>query len=293
MPDQDQNQDTLKALAQDAAGDQQENQDKGADAGAGEEDKAAGDQSADSKATGDDKAIFANNIREVVKAIPDEGDQAKDPAAPPVVQETKENAAPAVVDMGVTLAAPTAAITIDNTTSIVQEAKPTVAAVEEQTSEEAEPSVFQQIMTRVDEQGSTEQKALVQFLQNYCVELAPRKPQDPAVAVNHQYALWDKLKAVVTHPDNDEFRRQWFIVLAFFEEHKNGALGGARVFRFAESWNRDKDGLKFKHRLINIIHCISNFENRKEGLKEVDLDRSLEGMFTEAVRNRLIALLKQ
>lgn len=217
------------------------------------------------------------------------------------VQDTtqKDSSVPQVVDQGVADASVVTGAVVQDIKPIVinsiavQDTKPTTADVTEQVAEVAPLSNFQKLMQRVATEGTVQQKSLVSFFQNYITELAPRKPQNPTKAINSQYALWETLKGVVTNPDNEEFRRQWFIVLAFFEEHKNGALGGAYVFRFADNWSRDKDGLNHNHRLINIIHCISNFENRKEGLKEVDLDRSLAGMFTEATRNRFINQLQQ
>jgi hypothetical protein len=155
-------------------------------------------------------------------------------------------------------------------------------------------SIFDQLLERTRVAGTPQQKNLVRQLQQYMEEVAPGKPVTRADGAKWQQTLWVALKGVVDNSDNLEFRKQWFIVLSFFNENggKKQVFNGRYVFRFAEMWSRSPDELDAMQRLINIIHLTANPEERNQGLKQVDLDRSLATGFSPMARQNLISFYK-
>lgn len=185
---------------------------------------------------------------------------------------------------------------IKPTAAVVQstEVLATTATIQDTTAAAAAPAVsnFDRLMEKSQKEGSAKTKQLIAYLETYVEKMKPRVPIKAIDASVHQQGLWSVIREVIENPDNTEFRAQWFILLAFFEKHKEGALGGRYVFRFAEMWNKGVEQLDVFQRILNLLHLTSDFENRAEGIKQVDLARTLGEFSTEQFRSRLINYYK-
>lgn len=166
-------------------------------------------------------------------------------------------------------------------------AKAPVAAVAK-TEVAEEPTEFAKFMAKIEATGTPAQKALVGNLSQYLNNMKKGRPMTPVTGAAQNHLLWLALFQVVEKAVAEEFRTQWNIVLAWFEEHKNDAFGPRHVFRFAEAWTRDPDHLAAMQRLINLIHLTSNRAEREDNLKRVDLGRTLAHPFSEEGRSRVM-----
>lgn len=153
---------------------------------------------------------------------------------------------------------------------------------------------FAKLLERINTAGTPPQKALVRKLQEYMTAMAPGTPMNAQNGSKWQQNLWILIKGVIDNTDNLEFRKQWFILLSFFNEYGGNrqVFSGRYVFRFADQWTRSPDDLAAMQRLINVMHLTAKVEDRAQGLKQVDLDRSLATGFTPIARQNLISFYK-
>lgn len=140
--------------------------------------------------------------------------------------------------------------------------------------------------------GTTHQKNLIQALDLYVDKMHPSQTVSEDEGARHQYNLWRALIFVIDQSPQDEFKKLWNIVLAYFEHYKQTVFHDRYVFRFSEFWQWSDDQLTALQRLINIIKLTSNQEDRAKGLKQVDLNRSLDTGITDIGRQKLVSFYK-
>lgn len=138
------------------------------------------------------------------------------------------------------------------------------------------------------ENGTTTQKNLIAALDKYLEDLKPRKPIANNKGADTQYLFWKTLWSVVEHSTQEEFKSLWTIVLAYFDKYKNDAFNERYVYRFAEYWNANVDELTAFQRLLNLIHLTADPKQRSLGLKQVNVDKSLEMIFSEQGRQKVL-----
>jgi len=243
----------------------------------------------------EDTATFQNGAGETATIVSLSNASVTQIPPPP----TQPNStAPGVIDAGVqdkTAAKPseippppmTSAAKTDQVPPPPTVAKAPVAAVAK-TEVAEEPTEFAKFMAKIEATGTPAQKALVGNLAQYLNNMKKGRPMTPVTGAAQNHFLWNTLFQVVEKAVAEDFRTQWNIVLAWFEEHKNDAFGPRHVFRFAEAWTRDPDHLAAMQRLINLIHLTSNRAEREDNLKRVDLGRTLAHPFSEEGRSRVM-----
>lgn len=207
--------------------------------------------------------------------------------------------APNVIDQGTQIteskidvvAAATAAKEIPVQTA----AKPTDAAVADVGVSVSDDSDLAKLLNQLQESGTVQQKTLVNNLKKYMEDMQPGKPTAPAQGAMHQMRLWEILRSVVENPDPAEFRKQMFIVRAFFKRYANEktAFNDHYINRFAESWTRSAQQLAALQRLVNVFRLTADPLTTAEKLKHVDLARSLTHHFSEQHRQRVLAYFQQ
>lgn len=141
----------------------------------------------------------------------------------------------------------------------------------------------------IKENGTITQKNLIAALDKYLEDLKPRKPVANNKGADTQYLFWKTLWSVIEHSGQDEFKSLWTIVLAYFDKFKNDAFNERYVYRFAEYWNANVDELTAFQRLLNLIHLTADPKQRSLGLKQVNVDKSLELMFSEQGRQKVLS----
>ena len=195
-------------------------------------------------------------------------EESLDDAAKPAIEETPVNAAPAVIEP--------------------PKVEPKVV-VEVQKTTTPEPTEGLSVMlAAMRKDGSASQKGLIYALDTYVERMAPGKPMDAETGAKHQHALWKAVQNVIESSPDGEFKRLWSILLAYAEEHKNGVFGDRYLFRFADQWHQSESELTAFQRAMNLVRLTSNPRARAKGLKQVDLQRSLEETFTEQGRARVL-----
>lgn len=151
---------------------------------------------------------------------------------------------------------------------------------------------FEKTIEQLQASGTSAEKALISGLTSYMKNMAPGKPMDGDVGAAHQNQLWSLLANTINSAPEQEFRKLWSIILAFFNEYKNGVFHDRYIFRFSEYWRYNSDDLAGLQRILNVIKLTADPAERNAGLRQVDLNRSLEFGFTEEGRQRILSYYK-
>lgn len=187
--------------------------------------------------------------------------------------------------------------TTSETTSISEEPAPTVTinqaanpepevAVTEDTSA-PELDEFTRWLAQIDASGTQAEKMVVSGLSKYVNAMAPGKPMEPGAGARNQRMLWDTLFYIVESAPAEEFKRLWNLFLAFFDYYKQGAFADRYVNRFATHWYGSEKDLSSLQRMVNLASLTANPANRKIGLKQVSMAKTLENAFSEAGKQKL------
>lgn len=207
-----------------------------------------------------------------------------------MAEEQQTSQAPATTDQGTQEA--TKAVETNQPAPAAPAAQPAPtpapAKVVEQTQPVVKQSAFEALVAKA-KQGSVSERNLIVELETYLEAMAPGKPVVPKQGNNSQYRLWINLRNLINNVDDQaQFKQLWNIVLAYFVEYKNGVFHDRYVFRFSEEWDRSLDELNAYQRLINLIKLTADANTRANGLKQIDIDRTLQIGFTDAGRGRLL-----
>lgn len=175
----------------------------------------------------------------------------------------------------------------------VQEPVPTAEA-EVSVEKQAAPakkqnfSTIQEYLDNVKANGTVLQKNLIAALDKYLEDLKPRKPVTVDKGANIQYLFWKTLQSAIENSSQEEFKSLWTIVLAYFNLFKDEAFHERYVYRFAEYWTASEDELSAFQRLLNLIKLTADPKERALGLKQVNVEKSLELIFSEQGRQKLL-----
>ena len=150
-------------------------------------------------------------------------------------------------------------------------------------------SAFELMVQKIKTDGTAEQKRLILGIEQYMQRMTPGMQVDFNEGARHQHTLWKMIQGVIERAPQDQFKKMWSILLAYFEEHKDGVFGDRYVYRFSEFWHQGESELNAFQRIINVIKLTSNPQERELGLRQVDLNRSLDEVFTEQGRQRIMA----
>jgi hypothetical protein len=185
----------------------------------------------------------------------------------PVVQETQ---------------APVVTVVADPVPATVQEVQQPAETNDSNLSD------FGRLLKHIKDEGTVVEKQLVQRMEAYLDAMAPGKVMSPQSGASHQYELWNILEFAFDKAPREEFNSLWTLLLGFFKEHENGALGPRYVNRFAQHWMQAAIKLTGLQRLINLLMVTARPENRTQGLKTVDIDRTLTDGITPEGRSRIL-----
>lgn len=137
-------------------------------------------------------------------------------------------------------------------------------------------------------EGTVAQQNLVAAIERYMDNMKPGKPIAPENGARQQFSLFKIIQGVVNNTSQEEFKKLWAVILAFFNEYKEGVFSDRYIFRFAEYWHHDPKDLAAFQRIINLIKITADPETRSVGLKQVDLTRTLEEGFSEEGRQKVV-----
>lgn len=183
---------------------------------------------------------------------------------------------------------------------VVEQAAAPAAVVEAPVKETAAPVVsvtapapslsdFQIHVNHMKTTGSATVRSLILSLESYMLAMAPGKPISGADGHLQQYTLWKVIYNLAHRCPQEEFKAAWSLLLAFFNEYKDGVFEERYIFRFSEEWNKTRPELVGFQRVINLLKVTANPSTRNQSLKQVDLNRNLADGFTEEGRQRIVA----
>lgn len=139
----------------------------------------------------------------------------------------------------------------------------------------------------IKESGTNQEKALVAALDNYVDKMKPGAPIAPEQGVKQQYTLWKTILALAENAPKEQFSALWNILLAYFDNYKEGVFHDRYLFRFIDQWIWSENDLKAMQNIFNLLQLTANPAKRKEGLARVQLEKTLATGITDEGRDRI------
>ena len=207
-------------------------------------------------------------------------EQASEVVTETAVEETGvQTAPPEVIETAVEVqAAP-------EVTETVKQEDPVAQVQETATSGESD---FTKAIENLKKTGTSNQRALINSLEMYIERMAPGMPVDNDQGARNQYMLWKTIVNISTNAPINEFKSLWSLLLAYFKEFETGVFHERYIFRFSEFWVQPDAELHGLQRVLNLIKLTCNPATREQGMKQVDLHRTLADGFSEDARSRIV-----
>lgn len=169
----------------------------------------------------------------------------------------------------------------------VVKAQPAPAPVVEKLIVKQEDNSFEAKINRLRQSGTAAQKSVIAKMDSYFAQMKPGLPVDPVKGGAHQLAFYMALRQVC-ETETTEFREAFKLILEYFRQYKDGALGDRYIFRFTENIQLTNTAMRPFLGLINLLRVAAEAKSREQVLKQVDLTRSLETGFSDQARQRII-----
>lgn len=147
---------------------------------------------------------------------------------------------------------------------------------------------FASLISKLSADSTPNQKSLLRSLAIYMEKLAPGKFVEGDDGARAQYTFWRAIRFIIEDAPQEEFRRLYSILLAYFQHHKDAIFHERYIFRFSEFWHQDPQELAMFQAILNIIKLTCNPDERAKGLKQVSLARSLDTGYSEQGRQRIM-----
>lgn len=152
------------------------------------------------------------------------------------------------------------------------------------------PSVtLNPVAVKVDvktQQENIKFQLIIDRLQDYADKMAPNKAPGAAEGKAQQLSLW-KTILMVLQLEGTEFVKAYGTLLAFVNEHRNGALNERYYYRwFPELAISAADRRNFD-RMLNLMVATCDPATRRLGLQQVDLVSSVAGFRDGAIQQRV------
>lgn len=146
---------------------------------------------------------------------------------------------------------------------------------------------FPERIRHLKDKGTTAERGLINTLEDYISKMSPGRPVTPDEGSRHQYGLWSALSTIINH-NHKEFQTLWNLVLAYFNEYRNGVFADRYVFRFPEAWSKSASDLDTFQRMLNLVSLTSDPKTRTAGLKQVDMHRLLAKGISDQGRQNIL-----
>lgn len=169
----------------------------------------------------------------------------------------------------------------------IVKAQPAPAPVVEKLIVKQEDNSFEAKINRLRQSGTAAQKSVIAKMDLYFAQMKPGLPVDPVKGGAHQLAFYMALRQVC-ETEMTEFREAFKLILEYFRQYKDGALGDRYIFRFTENIQLTNTAMRPFLGLINLLRVAAEAKSREQVLKQVDLTRSLETGFSDQARQRII-----
>lgn len=202
-----------------------------------------------------------------------------------IVSTTPVSETPAAVVVTQTGPAPVAAVTSNQVPTVPT----TPALVPQPTPVKPDAPLLPEveaILQKARAEATTLGKMVLNQIEEYINDMAPKKPMTPALGVRHQVKLYRALQT--TTRLGDDFFLVWGTILKLFNSQRAAVFHESYVFRYMEHVTLSPQDQKAFQRLLNLIVITANPQGRAVAVKQVDFKRTLEFGMDEAGRNRLL-----
>lgn len=166
------------------------------------------------------------------------------------------------------------------------------ATVVEEVSKVEPLSEFETITKKLKETGTAAQLGLVRSLEQYLSDMKPGVPVSGVEGARLQYSFWKVISGLIETSPKEEFTVLWNILLMYFNEFQDSGFGDRYVYRFSEFWAWSESDLNAFQRVVNLLTLTRDPSKRAEGIKQVDLNRTLAVGFSEEAIQRLVGFYK-
>lgn len=129
---------------------------------------------------------------------------------------------------------------------------------------------------------------IIHFLTEYSVAMAPRKPITPSEGGHQQAQLYHALINLINKED-EHFKQIFSAVLRYVEMEIEGVFSHTHAFRFTDVVPLNAEQRSAFNSLVWMLRLTASPKDRKEGLKQVSLEKSLQKGVTDAGRQRVLA----
>ena len=176
------------------------------------------------------------------------------PAPPLAVPEVKTTLDPAPVLQDVKVEAETAPPTYQSRVAVHSAVKTARAATPESFISAFEPGAdFSATVANELQRGTPTAVRLINFLNTYVVDMAPRRPRTPEQIRKAQEGLYLKLYELVETAPILEFDRLWRIAIMYFREYREQCFSPLYAMRGGQEWSRAPEQFHLFTRLMNIL----------------------------------------
>lgn len=152
------------------------------------------------------------------------------------------------------------------------------------------PTDFENLIKGIQENGTLEEKLIVDKMNAYITDMTEGVPITFDKAARLQYGLWTTLYGTIEKSPEAEFPKRWSLILQYFNRYSGNhePLCDVMVYRYAEHWTRGVKELDVFQRILNLIILTCNPVNRRSGLKQVSMEKTLKDLISEAGRQKII-----
>lgn len=148
-------------------------------------------------------------------------------------------------------------------------------------------SKFDKKINEVKAKGSALEKSIVSTLDTYVATMAPGKINEDSTVHRLQMQLWNVIKNTLETEEN--FENNWKLLISYFREYRDGALGGSSPYRGLDNIKgiSSEQNQAFMN-VLNLLLVTAGLTNKKDVSKHTRLDKSITSIFKESVRQRVI-----
>lgn len=151
----------------------------------------------------------------------------------------------------------------------------------------ASVSAFDEYIAKLKLTGTFIERNFISQMEAYNSAMKPGIPVDGHVGGRQQIGLWRSIQGIIER-SGDEFTSAFSLLLAYFEEHKNGMFHEHHAFRFAETVALSNEELASFHAMLNLLKLTCDPVGRKHALTQVSLDRTLKNNISEQARQKIL-----
>lgn len=148
------------------------------------------------------------------------------------------------------------------------------------------------LMNRVNATNNQVVINAMNAVQQYMQDMGPAMTQTTESGARHQVVLFRAIRTIIDY-SHDDFQLAFATLLRLFDENKDGVFHERYVFRFMESVVLNQDERRAFERILNLIKLAAASAGRKEAVNQINFQKTLQYVFTEEGRQRVLAFFNK